>query len=83
MDVTVYSANSRDVEDNCAYMLHDSIKCAMITLRFLRCPGVSPGPSADSQSALVLARGEPYPCVQSEANFLASALATPGRWETE
>lgn len=39
--------------------------------------GTSPVP-ADSQSALVLARGEPHPCVQSEANFLASALATPG-----
>lgn len=41
--------------------------------------GTSPV-SADSQSALVLARGEPHPCVQSEANFLASALATPGGW---
>ena len=41
--------------------------------------GTSPVP-ADSQSALVLARGEPHPCVQSEANFLASALATPGGW---
>lgn len=40
--------------------------------------GASPGGSADSQSALVSARGEPHPCVQSEANFLASALATPG-----